>query len=49
MIEAPTPERRLHPLSWLFVLIQQLKQFIVPLIALLIFGSGGSDWYGGEE
>jgi len=27
-------------MSWLFVLIQQLKQFIVPLIALLIFGQG---------
>ncbi|MET0289455.1 MAG: PH domain-containing protein [Pseudoxanthomonas sp.] len=31
-------ERRLHPWSWLFVLLQQLKQFIVPLGALLIFG-----------
>ncbi|MFC7300606.1 PH domain-containing protein [Cognatiluteimonas weifangensis] len=37
------PERRLHPLSWLFVLIQQLKQFIVPLLALLLFGRGGED------
>lgn len=35
-----TPERRLHPLSWLFVLIKQLKQFIVPLIALFFFGRG---------
>lgn len=34
------PERRLHPMSWLFVLIQQLRQFIVPLVALLIFGQG---------
>jgi len=34
------PERRLHPLSWLFVLIKQLKQFIVPLIALFFFGRG---------
>ncbi len=31
-------ERRLHPWSWLFVLVQQLKQFLVPLVALLIFG-----------
>jgi putative membrane protein len=31
-------ERRLHPWSWLFVLLQQLKQFVVPLGALLIFG-----------
>ena len=34
------PERRLHPLSWLFVLIQQLKQFVLPLLALLVFGQG---------
>lgn len=33
-------ERRLHPLSWLFVLLQQLRQFILPLLALLIFGRG---------
>jgi putative membrane protein len=33
-------ERRLHPLSWLFVLIKQLRQFIVPLIALFFFGRG---------
>ena len=33
-------ERRLHPMSWLFVLVQQLKQFIVPLLALLVFGRG---------
>lgn len=31
-------ERRLHPMSWLFVLLAQLKQFIVPLIALFVFG-----------
>lgn len=37
---APVPERRLHPMSWLFVLLQQLKQFIAPLIALLVFGQG---------
>ncbi|MFC3550611.1 PH domain-containing protein [Lysobacter cavernae] len=35
-----TAERRLHPMSWLFVLLQQLKQFIVPLLALLFFGRG---------
>jgi putative membrane protein len=37
---AATPERRLHPLSWLFVLLQQLKQFIVPLLALFLFKQG---------
>ena len=31
-------EQRLHPLSWLFVLVAQLRQFIVPLLALLVFG-----------
>ncbi|MBD9480204.1 PH domain-containing protein [Pseudoxanthomonas sp. PXM02] len=38
-------ERRLHPWSWLFVLLQQLKQFIFPLVALLVFGArrGGGD------
>lgn len=36
----PAGERRLHPMSWLFVLLQQLKQFIVPLVALLFFGGG---------
>ncbi|WP_454832464.1 PH domain-containing protein [Pseudoxanthomonas wuyuanensis] len=39
-------ERRLHPWSWLFVLLQQLKQFIFPLVALLVFGGRGSR--GGE-
>jgi len=34
------PERRLHPMSWLFVLVAQLRQFIVPLVALLVFGQG---------
>lgn len=33
-------ERRLHPWSWLFVLVQQLKQFIVPLVVLLFLGRG---------
>jgi len=47
---APTPaaptasaadaERRLHPMSWLFVLLAQLRQFILPLLALLVFGQG---------
>ncbi|GAA5068596.1 PH domain-containing protein [Lysobacter panacisoli] len=33
-------DHRLHPMSWLFVLLQQLKQFILPLIVLLFFGRG---------
>ena len=37
---AEAAERRLHPMSWLFVLLQQLKQFVAPLVALLVFGRG---------
>jgi putative membrane protein len=35
--------RRLHPWSWLFVLLAQLREFALPLLALLVFGRGG-DW-----
>lgn len=38
---AADAEHRLHPMSWLFVLLAQLKQFIVPLVALLVLGRGG--------
>ena len=38
--DAADAERRLHPMSWLFVLLAQLKQFILPLLALLVFGQG---------
>ena len=45
-IELPMSEderqRRLHPLSWLFVLIVQLRQFAFPLIILLFTGRGES-------
>ena len=39
-------EQRLHPWSWLFVLLQQLRQFIVPLLVLLFAGrrSGPDGW-----
>jgi putative membrane protein len=33
----PSESRRLHPWSWLFVLLHQLRQFIVPLIATFFF------------
>jgi putative membrane protein len=33
-------EHRLHPLSWLFVLLAQMKQFILPLVVLLFAGRG---------
>lgn len=35
-------ERRLHPLSWLFVLLAQLRSFALPLIALIFFNRGDS-------
>src|SRR3546814_18930522 len=38
-------ERRLHPLSWLFVLLAQLRQFALPLIVLVFAGGRGA---GGE-
>jgi putative membrane protein len=36
-------ERRLHPLSWLFVLISQLRPLIVPGVVLVVLGRG--DWW----
>lgn len=33
-------ECRLHPWSWLFVLLTQLRQVIVPLVLLLVLGRG---------
>lgn len=42
--EAPAGgERRLHPLSWLFVLLSSLREFAVPLLAVLFFGRRGND------
>ena len=40
VVQAVMAERRLHPMSWLFVLLAQLRQFVVPLVALLVFGRG---------
>lgn len=34
-------EHRLHPWSWLFVLLLQLRQYLLPLVALLVFGQRG--------
>ncbi|MDQ3206642.1 MAG: PH domain-containing protein [Pseudomonadota bacterium] len=48
-VETAEAERRLHPMSWLFVLLAQLRQFVVPLIALFFFGRGGSDDGFGNE
>jgi putative membrane protein len=44
-VTAADAEHRLHPMSWLFVLLQQLKQFIVPLLALVIVGRRGENAY----
>ena len=41
-------EQLLHPWSWLFVLLAQLRQFLFPLVALVIFGqrsAGREDSY----
>lgn len=48
-IAVEAPEHRLHPWSWLFVLLQQLRQFVVPLLALLVAGrrdTGPWEWAG---
>lgn len=44
MLEPAAPaadeaERRLHPASWCFVLLRHLRQLIVPLLAILLFGA----------
>lgn len=36
----PAADRRLHPMSWLFVLVQHLRQYIVPLLILIFLGRG---------
>ena len=38
-------ERRLHPWSWLFVLLQQLRHFLVPLLVLVFLGGRAEDSY----
>lgn len=41
---APAAEwSRLHPLSWLFAMIGQLRPLVVPLVVLLVLGQG--DWW----
>lgn len=41
--DAAAAERRLHPLSFLFTLISQLKQFAIPLLVLLFTGRQNSN------
>jgi putative membrane protein len=41
------PSLRLHRLSWLFALAGSVQQFILPLIAVLLFGARRDDaWFG---
>ncbi len=40
--ETQDADLRLHPLSWLFELLNVLKQFIFPLLILLITGKGNN-------
>lgn len=45
-VESALTERRLHPLSWLFTLIGQLKQFALPLVFVVITGRrANADFY----
>ncbi len=46
-VPSPSRDQHLHPWSWLFVLVQQLKQFLLPLIVLVVFGGrdGSRDDY----
>jgi putative membrane protein len=41
-VPEPTPadpgERRLHPMSWLFVMLEQMRTFLLPLLAFVLFG-----------
>ena len=39
----PETAHRLHPFSWLFVFVTQLRPAILPLLALWLFGSG--EWW----
>lgn len=35
-------ERRLHPMSWLFAMLTQLRPFVLPLLIFLFLGKGNS-------
>ncbi len=44
-VSAEDADHRLHPMSWLFVLVQQVKSFIVPLLLVLVAGRRGDNMY----
>ena len=39
-LEADGRDRRLHPMSWLFIVLQQLKAFAIPVLLLFVTGRG---------
>src|SRR5690606_18825573 len=41
----PSIDRRLHPWAWLFVLLGSLRQFLVPLLALVVVGGRRGEGY----
>lgn len=43
--QARPDERRLHPWSWLFVLLGSLRQFLLPLVVLVFFGGRREEGY----
>lgn len=38
-------ERRLHPWSWMFVMVDGVRQFVLPLAVLVFFGGRSEDKY----
>jgi putative membrane protein len=46
--QAFEPQERLHPTSWLFTTFALVRQFIVPIVAALLFGArnDGPPWLG---
>ncbi len=43
--QARLDDRRLHPWSWLFVLLGSLRQFLLPLLVLVVFGGRRDEGY----
>ena len=43
--QASPDDRRLHPWSWLFVLLGSLRQFLLPLVVLVVFGGRREEGY----
>ena len=44
-LQASPDDRRLHPWSWLFVLLGSLRQFLLPLVVLVVFGGRRKEGY----